>query len=201
MKKLFGVSCSITMILVFTGFVNADLIGDNVFIEQHVPNLNTVAGSIEITVQEGHDTYVDPTEWPFSTFTVDVEASSFNVTFTRNTFFTVFDFNGLVVDDLNSVVNPDYILLGVTVTTNLTDWTESNLQFGNDFVALNLSGLSVNTTNQIAVDLELGPDPIPIPATMVLFVTGLVGIASVHKLRIRRCNKFIAPIRGHSEAG
>ena len=179
MKKLFIVCGAVVTLLLFTGFVQADLVGETVLVERHFPFLNTVLGTHSHSVEVTND---DSDLVTFgSVFTVDVNATNMVVDFLKTETFGIADFNGLVISDWSS----DLILLNVTVETDpgLENWDPlSDITFGDDFAAFNWSGIQFQSTTPFEAMFEFGPNPIPIPATMVLFVTGLFGFAAVRRL-------------------
>jgi len=179
MKKLVGVFSAFMVVLIFTGLTDASLVGDDVVIGHHGPTINDVAASDTATVATGNGDVVT-----LGTFSVDMEADSLTVAFNTNgVFFDIRPFNGLVVSDLDDDGGSDYILLNVVVDTDVADWNESRIILGDDFVAFNWQKLTFNTTTNFEAMLEFGPNPIPIPTTMVLFITGLVGFAAARKYR------------------
>lgn len=178
MKKLVGVFSAFIVVLIFTGLANASLIDDSVVIGHHGPTINDVLISDTVQVKTGTDDVVT-----LGSFSVDMEADSLTVAFNRSDFFSAFSFNGLVVSDLDDNGGSDYILLNVGVDTDVAGWNASRIIFGDDFAAFNWAGLTFDTSTNFEAMLEFGPNPIPIPTTMVLFITGLVGFAAARKYR------------------
>ena len=176
MKKSVSIISAVFAVLIFAGLSNASLIGDSVTIGHHGPTIDQVALSDTVTVEAGTGDIVT-----LGSFSVDMEADGFSVQFSTTDNFGVFTFNGLVISDLNDDGGSDYILLDVSVTTDVADWDESRIIMGDDFAAFNWSGLSFDTTTNFEAMLEFGPNPIPLPASMILFLTGLVGFAAIRK--------------------
>lgn len=186
MKKLVSVMGTIVFLLAFSGMVNASLVDDTVYVEYYYPYLDFDAEPAKsATVDQvsiGADDLVDT----LGRYTVNIEGSSFVVEFTRTDFFTELDFNGLVIRDLNDDGGDNYILLGVEVeATNVAGWDDTLLTFGDDFVALNWSGLAFEADSSFEAILEFGPNPIPIPTAIILFVTGLIGFSGWRKMKSR----------------
>ena len=162
----------------FTGLVNASLIGDTVYVEQYYPYLDLEADAnkttyVEISANDGDVVTL-------GRYIIDIQDDMISVKFTRSDTFGVFDFNGLVVSDLNDD-RDGYYLMDVAVKTDVEGWDDSRVIFGDDFAAFNWSGLTFDTSTEFTAMLEFGPNPIPIPTTMVLFVTGLLGFAVVRR--------------------
>ena len=176
MKKY--VSCFATVFLfwAFIGTVNASLIGDTVTLSHNGPTLESVAYADTVVISSGDDDVVT-----LGSFSVNFDENSFSVNFNTKDYFSTFMFNGLVVNDLHDVNNEDYYLLNVEVKTDVAGWDDSRIIFGDDFAAFNWSGLSFNTDSEFTAMLEFGPNPIPIPTTMILFATGLIGLAMVRR--------------------
>jgi hypothetical protein len=128
----------------------------------------------------------------FNTISLNIEAEGVYIDFIGNNSFVQGNTNffGIRILGLDDVDNPDWILLGADVTENTMtsssqwyadedqrlmidpatgdigfDWNQMSYRAGQNFTAL----------------LEFGPNPIPIPATMALFVTGLIGFILVRR--------------------
>jgi hypothetical protein len=120
---------------------------------------------------------------------LNVDADRLTIEMVRNNAFPASGlFWGFKVLGLENQENPDWILLGVSIETNLPSWSEDRFEVTNDENGLNLAfdfeGMSLPLGRSLTAVFEFGPNPIPIPATAALFVTGLVGFAIVRK-RIR----------------
>ncbi len=118
----------------------------------------------------------------FGVYDVDVEEASVIVDFLKPNQFGnpgVFDYAGLVVSDLD--FEPGYILLGVDVDTNMAGWDESRLMFSDDFAGFNWQGLSVDGDTNFTAFFDFGPNPIPIPPTLLLFVSGIAGFTLIRR--------------------
>ena len=105
-----------------------------------------------------------------------------------NIFKSILNFNGLVVSDLDDDGGNGWILLNAAVQTDVAGWDDSRIIIGNDYVGFNWSGLAFNTTTDFEATLEFGPNPIPIPTSLMLFITGLAGFAVAHKIRVKTEN-------------
>jgi hypothetical protein len=185
MKKITFQIITIAFVFCLTGFAQASLIDDlsGVDIEHHFPLLGTVdedsGGGQGIKVTS--DTEV--LGMHYGVYDVNVEADSVIVDFLKDNRFgdlDVFDWSGLVLSDLD--FQPGYILLGVDVDTNMVGWDdETRLMFGDDFAGFNWQGLSVNANTNFTAFFDFGPNPIPIPATLLLFVSGIVGFTLIRR--------------------
>jgi hypothetical protein len=182
MKKITLQIITIAFVFCLTGFAQASLIDDLVDIEHHSP----VFGTVDATSGGGQDILVtsdiEVQGMHFGVYDVDVEEASVIVDFLKPNQFGnpgVFDYAGLVVSDLD--FEPGYILLGVDVDTNMAGWDESRLMFGDDFTGFNWQGLSVDGDTNFTAFFDFGPNPIPIPPTLLLFVSGIVGFTLIRR--------------------
>ncbi len=105
------------------------------------------------------------------------------------------NFFGIKIVGLNDFDNPDWILLGAEVTENTmtsTDlwYAEQDARLVLDpksgDVAFDWNQMSFTGGQNFTAMLEFGPNPIPIPATMALFVTGLIGFILLTRKKRRR---------------
>jgi hypothetical protein len=181
MKKITFPIIAIAFLLCSTGLGQASLIGDLVDIEHHFPQFGTIdvgsGGGQDILVTSG----IEVQGMHFGVYDVDVRDSSVDVDFvtlTQNTFGTS-NYNGLVLSGLD--FEDGYILLGVDVDTNMSGWTDSRLTFGDDFAGFNWQGLTVDGTTNFTALFDFGPNPIPIPPTLLLFVSGLAGFTLIRR--------------------
>jgi hypothetical protein len=185
MKKITFQIITFAFVFCLTGFAQASLIGDEVIAEFDFPffgTLNPGSASETLIVEAGTG---DVIRLHFDTFEVNVEESSVIVDFLQTRQFEnldVYDFAGLALYDLDDS-EPGYILLGVDVDTNMAGWDESRIMFGDDrdSVGFNWQGLTVNDNTDFTAFFEFGPNPIPIPATLLLFVSGIAGFTLIRR--------------------
>jgi hypothetical protein len=179
MKKITFQIITIAFVFCLTGFAQASLIDDLVDIEHHFPLLGNVdelsGGGQDILVTSG--TEVEGMH--YGVYDVNVGADSVIVDFLKLNQFAVSDYNALVLSDLD--FEPGYILLGVDVDTNMVGWDESRLMFGDDFAGFNWQGLTVDGTTNFTAFFDFGPNPIPIPATLLLFASGIAGFTLIRR--------------------
>jgi hypothetical protein len=190
MKKITLQIIAIAFVFCLTGLAQASLINDQsgVDIEHHFPTFGTIdLGSgggqgIQVTAS-GPDVPPEVEGMHFGVYDVDVEANSVTIDFLRDNRFgdlDVFDWSGLVISDLD--FQPGYILLGVDVDTNMVGWDdETRLMFGDDYAGFNWQGLAVNANTNFTAIFDFGPNPIPIPATLLLFVSGIAGFTLIRR--------------------
>jgi hypothetical protein len=180
MKKTILYIITPMLLVGLSGWAQASLIDDQVLVEHHFPFFDSVdeaSGGGEVTVQDGTTEIFG---MHFGVYDVDIEESSLDVNFTKTNQFSSADFNALVLSDLDDS-EPGYILLGVDVDTDMTGWDDSRLIFGDDFAGFNWQGLTVDDNTDFTAFFEFGPNPIPIPATLLLFVTGIVGFTLLRR--------------------
>ena len=182
MKKITRKLIAIVFVFCLSGFAQASLIDDQVIVQHRAPLFTIVdaaSGGDTVTVADGtleESTADDIIALHYDVYKVDIEQSSVIVDFLKPNQFGnpgVFDYSGLVLSDLDFASG--YILLGVDVDTNMKGWDDSRLMFGDDYVGFNWQGLTVDNDTSLTAFLEFGPSPIPIPPTLLLFATGIVG--------------------------
>lgn len=75
------------------------------------------------------------------------------------------------------------ILTGFTLTTNIFNLDNLRISFGDDFIKVDLKGLSVAGGQSASpfsyYKLDLLVSQVPLPPAVVLFLTGLVGLVGV----------------------
>ena len=159
----------------------ASLVGDEVLV-QYI-ELDSVMQSDNVTVT---DDATDAIQTAWNTVSVDMGPSGVEIDLLwPNSYPTDIRFSGIKISGLNDITNPDWLLLDVDVTTDVTGWTNDRIDFGynggGSWVSFAWQGLEWNQNQSFDAMFTFGPNPIPIPATMVLFVTGLIGFAVIRK--------------------
>jgi hypothetical protein len=165
----------IVFVFCLTGFVQASLIDDLVLVEHRFPDFNTPIEGESVTVQDG-TTEIFGMQFSYD---VNIEESSVIVDFTTTNQFTVRSYNGLVLSGLD--FQEGYILLGVDVNTNMVGWDASRLVFDDHLAGFNWQGLTVDGTTDFTALFDFGPNPIPIPPTLILFVSGIAGFTLIRR--------------------
>ena len=165
----------------------ASLIGDEVTV-QYLLN-DRVFDQQTFIVEAGEG---DTIRTGFNTISLNIEAEGVYINFIGNdtyspSYSTFFGIKILGLDDVN---NPDWILLGADVTENTM--TSSSLWYAeedqrllidpiNGDVGFDWHQMSYRAGQNFTALLEFGPNPIPIPATMALFLTGLIGFILIKR--------------------
>ena len=186
----------VAVMLAFSLFTNAgaSLIGDQVTI-QYLENNVVLDEARDIIVSDQNDDIrLGIPDLSLELLSVDIQANTIRIDFLRfnqyiqgNT-----NFHGIKILDLdwNDPANPDWILLNAEVTINTM--TSSGLWYAeedarmlidpvNGDISFNWHQMSYQRNQNFTAMLEFGPNPIPIPATMALFVTGLIGFILIRR--------------------
>jgi len=159
----------------------ASLVGDDVLVQYL--EANSVSQRHDVTVT---DDVTDTINTVFGFATLDMGASGVDIAFPFGADFSDGSwFSGIKISGLNDIANPDWIVLDVDVTTDMKGWADDRTDFGYDetgsWVSFAWQGLGWEQNQSFDAMFTFGPNPIPIPATMVLFVTGLVGFVVIRK--------------------
>jgi hypothetical protein len=166
---------------------SASLIGDEVTV-QYLQD-GRIFDEQTFIVEAGED---DSIRTGFGTISLNIEAEGVYIDFVGNNSFTPGNTNffGIKILGLDDLDHPDWILLGADVTENTM--TSSSLWYAEEDERLQIDPLagdigfdwnqmSYRAGQNFTALLEFGPNPIPIPATMALFVTGLIGFILVRR--------------------
>ncbi len=160
------------------GVTNASLIGDEIRIDHYFPDLSTFNSGFSRTVTAGTADEV----LLVSAYSVNPEADRILINQPIDPGWSVATFNGLVVDGLND--SSGGLLEGITVETDIANWSDSRLSFDTDTIWLNFyrgEGLGPGFVNLI---LDFGRvESVPAPATLGLFGLGLAGLGYSRRKR------------------
>ena len=165
----------------------ASLIGDEVTV-QYIES-GVVYDEQTFIVEDGTSDVIY-TGW--NSISLNIEAEGVYIDFLGNNSYVQGNTNffGIKILGLNDVDNPDWILLGADVTENTmnsagTWYAEEDSRLLIDplsgDVGFDWNQMSYSNGQNFTALLEFGPSPIPIPATMALFVTGLIGFVLVRR--------------------
>ena len=179
MKRIIFQIVTVAFVFCLTGFAQASLINSEVDIEHNFPRFGTAntasGGGKDILVTTG----IEVEDMHFGVYDVDVREESVYVDFLKSDTFATSIYNGLVLSGLE--FEEGYILLGIDIETNLTGWDDSRLTFGDDWAGFNWQGLGVDASKNFTALFDFGPNPIPIPTTLLLFATGMAGFFFIRK--------------------
>ena len=164
----------------------ASLIGDEVTLQYWENDI--LEDEQTFTIDAGPDNITTG----FGTIRLDMTANEVVINFIRPNSYAPGNtsFFGIKLLGLDDVENPDWILLGADVTQNTM--TSSALWYAeederlmidpiNGNISFDWNQMSYQTGQRFTAMLEFGPNPIPIPATMALFVTGLIGFILIRR--------------------
>ena len=184
MKK--GLIVILAMMFVVLGGAKegrSNLIGDEVYLTHYHPDLSSVFQEYTTDVEEGLG---DSVTFFNVGYSVNIEASEVYIHSLnpQSMHWGSASFNGLVVSDID--YDDGFDLTGVSISTNLDGWSQSRLSYESDLVRFNWQDLTFNYNTYFNAYLSFQATPIPEPATMLLFGTGLAGFAGA---RFRRKKK------------
>lgn len=152
---------------------NATLVGDTVTSSHVFPSQNNVIGAASATVANG----TGDTMSPYYYYTVNVDADSISIKQPFNPGWnTGVTFNGIFIDSLND--SSGNALIGITVDTNIGNWSDARLSFDADSIWINLGLGSSLGAGDINLHLNFGNgNSVPEPSALALMLLGFAGIA------------------------
>lgn len=159
----------------------ASLVGDDVLV-QYI-EVDSLMQSQGVTVT---DDATDAIQTVWGSASVDMGPSGVQIDFLwENILARDNRFSGIKIIGMNDIANPDWLVLDVGVTTEMDGWTDDRIDFGYDeigsWVSFAWQDLRLEQNQSFDAMFTFGPNPIPIPATMVLFITGLVGFVVIRR--------------------
>ena len=175
MKKIIA---GLTLILISTA-AQASLIGFDLQAQLGYDTSDStgLAGTYYNQLASPNFTAVDPgTELSgFFGSTWDITANQISVTFNSGHTGSPYLFNGFRLVDILGTA-PDLTNVTLLSSSN-AGFTAANINFNNDILALNLSGLSFNGS----VVLSYQTNVVPEPGSLTLLALGLVSIAAMRR--------------------
>ena len=179
-SRLLGGICCLASLLVLQPSANATLIGDVVTAQHYfTPSQTPSSGLYSTTVQTG-STDIPCPHIDCSYYSIDVEADSIHITHLVDGYWeTRANFNGVIIDSLNdSSGNP---LVGVTTSTDISNWNSSMLSFDDDTIWINFINPYATSLldGSIVLTLDYGISNVPIPPALWLFGSGLLGLVGI----------------------
>lgn len=161
---------------------NATLIGDNINADLRYPDVNTVildygsilvGGGVEIPAA-----FIDT----FGQWSIDIGAASIRIDMLENRTPSAAGFNGFQFSDLD--FGGGEIITGFALSTNISGYTASEIEFGPDFVRIDFGG-GFGTIPQgsfVQVDLQVqvvDGQAVPAPSALLLVASGMIGLGGL----------------------
>lgn len=100
------------------------------------------------------------------------------VVFNRSGTFSQGLFNGFRITDIFGTI-PDFRMVMNNTYTNMAGFDQSRITFDADHIWVNWQGLSFDWGTIVV--LEVNPDPLPEPSTLLLLGSGILGLAYARK--------------------
>lgn len=182
MKRYRCIAAALMLVLSLATVATASLIGDEI-IFQYIRGSDVISppGDVKRQVKSGMEDVAILEE-----FQLNMEADRLLVDIVDFNIFSNSPFlEGFRVLGMNDTTNTDWILLGVDVETSLSGWNDSRVNFYQDSagsnVEFNFQGMRLPVGESLSAVFEFGPNPIPIPATAALFITGIAGFFLIRR--------------------
>lgn len=169
--------------LILSGNANASLIGDTVTMQHVFPDIDTLYKSPTSTIVESGAADVLCPHTPGISrcdyYSVNMEADTVLINHEMPGWTTTVSFNGVFIDSLDD--SSGNVLSGVTVDTNISNWDSSMLLFDGNSIWVNFLTPSSDELGQglITLTLDFSVSEVPVPASVWLFGTGLIGLIGI----------------------
>lgn len=185
MKKslLAGVAVGV-MLVGMNGVACATLVGDTVLAQHYAFSGWYGTGDSTVVIDDSTDLMYPLHASGASFYSVDVNSAEIIITYISDVGWNSWtDFNGVKIRDLND--SSGHVLQGITASSTLLQYnptwvTFSDHQVNFDWHQLNNINIPAGTIFRAALDFGHG-SPVPEPATMLLFGTGLASLAAARR--------------------
>jgi hypothetical protein len=168
----------------------ATLTGTTVTAAYYFPNISTLDGTKTFTIGAGPEVSCTPSS-PKSgdcgvllgSYSLDfgTDTIAFNQQLSAANFYNSAAFNGWVFSGLSFGSG---ITSAILTSTGITGLTQSMLSFTSNSITLNLQGLAVSANNSWSIKLGTSSvSAVPVPATGILMLAGLGGLAAMRRRR------------------
>ena len=190
MKRFLITFAALSLLFGLVSGANASLLGDEVWIQYVEADVTYFWNPVKVA-NDNSDAI--RTGWNaadgFGKIQVDLGETGVQIDFLASErFSSSSQFFGLTLSGLD--FGDEWVLLGVDVDTDMVGWTDDRISYFEDktgayHISFDWQGLSfagsLDEPQSFTAMFDLGPSPIPIPATMALFVTGLVGFMFIRR--------------------
>ena len=171
----------ILSVLSAPGIADADLIGDEIFVSNSwnymAPESATIGDGIEFTWHADGNT----------TFDLYFDFDQTTLTITAPFLEPEAGYNWGIDDNAATFTGFDIPITGLSLASvnNMWDGFVTNFSFTSDSMTFDINGLSAGFGAEAIFDINPASAPVPEPATMLLFGSGLIALAGMGRRKFK----------------